>query len=168
VSSGQAPSLAADRQILGVAAVAVYAQIVLGGVVRHSGAALACSGLPWCSGIAWPDAWRAQLHMAHRALGLLAFASAAAATAAMRPRAVPGAWRLVACAPAVLACVQVALGGAIVLDGAPLAIVTLHHACGAALLMSLVVCWGLTAPGRLIWRNRRDSAPVHGAARESA
>ena len=39
-----------------VAAVAVYFQMVLGGLVRHSGAALACTDIPLCRGSLWPDA----------------------------------------------------------------------------------------------------------------
>ena len=39
-----------------MAAVAVYFQMVLGGLVRHSGAALACTDVPLCRGALWPDA----------------------------------------------------------------------------------------------------------------
>ena len=35
---------------------AVYFQMVLGGLVRHSGAALACTDVPLCRGSLWPDA----------------------------------------------------------------------------------------------------------------
>jgi heme A synthase len=45
-----------------------YLQVVLGGVVRHLGAGLACRDIPFCQGSLWPqDApLTAQLHMAHR------------------------------------------------------------------------------------------------------
>ena len=37
-------------------AVVIYFQMVLGGLVRHSGAALACLDVPLCRGSLWPDA----------------------------------------------------------------------------------------------------------------
>src|SRR3954462_12372540 len=54
-------------------AVAVYFQMVLGGLVRHSGAALACTDLPLCRGALWPDAHPTVLiHVLHRLNGLVA------------------------------------------------------------------------------------------------
>ena len=63
-----------------VAAVAIYFQMVLGGLVRHSGAALACTDVPLCRGSLWPDAHPTVLIQAlHRltgvAVALLVFAS---------------------------------------------------------------------------------------------
>jgi protoheme IX farnesyltransferase len=61
-------------------AVAVYFQMVLGGLVRHSGAALACTDVPLCRGSLWPDAHPTVLVQAlHRlnavAVGLLVVVS---------------------------------------------------------------------------------------------
>ena len=63
-----------------VAAVAIYFQMLLGGLVRHSGAALACTDVPLCRGSLWPDAHPTVLIQAlHRltgvAVALLVFAS---------------------------------------------------------------------------------------------
>src|SRR6185295_18659607 len=65
-----------------VAAVAIYFQMLLGGLVRHSGAALACTDVPLCRGSLWPDAHPTVLIQAlHRltgvAVALLVFASSA-------------------------------------------------------------------------------------------
>lgn len=55
-----------------IAAVAVYVQMVLGGLVRHSGAALVCLDLPLCRGSLWPDAHPTVLIQAlHRLNGVV-------------------------------------------------------------------------------------------------
>src|SRR3954449_9963465 len=62
------PSLAPGAAALALlTAVAVYFQMVLGGLVRHSGAALACLDVPLCRGAIWPDAHPTVLiHVLHR------------------------------------------------------------------------------------------------------
>jgi heme A synthase len=52
-----------------VTAVAVYFQMVLGGLVRHSGAALACLDIPLWRGALWPDAHPTVLVQALHRLG---------------------------------------------------------------------------------------------------
>jgi len=49
----------------------VYLQLVLGGMVRHLGAGLACVDIPFCQGSLWPTPapWEVKLHMLHRILG---------------------------------------------------------------------------------------------------
>ena len=74
------PPTASVRAAGLVAAVAIYFQMVLGGLVRHSGAALACTDVPLCRGSLWPDAHPTVLIQAlHRltgvAVALLVFAS---------------------------------------------------------------------------------------------
>ena len=54
------------------AAVAVYVQMALGGLVRHSGAALACLDVPLCRGSVWPDAHPTVLIQALHRLNALA------------------------------------------------------------------------------------------------
>ena len=61
-----------------VSAVAVYFQMVLGGLVRHSGAALACPDLPLCRGAVWPDAHPTVLVQVLHRLGALTVAWAGA------------------------------------------------------------------------------------------
>src|SRR6185503_19186256 len=51
-----APSPPVVSRLALVTAVAVYMQMVLGGLVRHSGAALACLDVPLCCGSLWPHA----------------------------------------------------------------------------------------------------------------
>jgi protoheme IX farnesyltransferase len=51
-----APSAPIVSRLALVTAVAVYMQMVLGGLVRHSGAALACLDVPLCRGSLWPHA----------------------------------------------------------------------------------------------------------------
>jgi cytochrome c oxidase assembly protein subunit 15 len=61
-----AAAISRARVWAGVAASVVFVQILLGAVVRHSGAALACVDLPLCGGLAWPEGALRQLHMIHR------------------------------------------------------------------------------------------------------
>ena len=131
------------RGWLGVAAGLVYVQIVLGAVVRHTGAVLACTGVPLCNGDVWPEAGLARLHMAHRAVAMLALVVTIAASLGALRRARTRSMRLVALAPTLAALAQVSLGVALVLTYAPLDLVTLHHVGGAVLLASLVLCWSL-------------------------
>jgi len=68
------------RQIAAVAALAVYVQILLGALVRHTGAGLACPDIPFCHGGLWSSLGPAQLHMAHRYAGILVAAMVVAAS----------------------------------------------------------------------------------------
>ena len=104
-------SVAVARLAL-VAAVAIFFQMVLGGLVRHSGAALACTDVPLCRGSLWPDAHPTVLIQAlHRltgvAVALLVFASSIMTLRHAGPRRDLRALALVA---PVLVCVQIALG----------------------------------------------------------
>jgi heme A synthase len=126
------------------AGVLVFVQIVLGGVVRHTGAALACPGMPLCAGRAWPSGGGQWVHMAHRTLGAIAGVATIGASAFALQKLGPtrhGYLALVAILPATLVVVQVALGVAVVLTGAPLWLVTVHHATAATTLASLVLAW---------------------------
>src|SRR5262249_54491837 len=74
VASAGAPRLRVSRavqRLLYVGAAAVYLQIVLGAVVRHTHSALACANdVPLCLGRLWPEGWPQELHMAHRMWGV--------------------------------------------------------------------------------------------------
>ena len=134
------------RAGLAVAWLLVLSQIVLGGVVRHTGTALACDGVPLCAGEVWPDAWPGRVQMVHRAAALLVVVVVliASAAALRRQRDAPG--RAIAALPAAAALLQVALGVAVVLGYGRLDLVTVHHAGGAILLASLALNWELAAP----------------------
>ena len=137
---------AAGRNWLAVAAGLVYVQIVLGAVVRHTGAVLACVGMPLCNGDAWPEAALSRLHMVHRGVGVLALVVTCVASVHALRHAPTRSRRVIALAPVVAALVQVSLGIALVLAYAPLDLVTLHHVGGAVLLGSLVLGWSLAHP----------------------
>jgi heme A synthase len=135
--SPRTPPTRAVRGWTAAVAALVLAQVVLGGVVRHSGAALACTGLPLCDGRAWPASWQGGVHMVHRLCGVVALGAVIAVSVAAHRRQRTRAGRAMALAPALVATAQVGLGAAMVLAWAPLDLVTLHHAGGALLLASL-------------------------------
>jgi heme o synthase len=123
-----------------VAAVAVYFQMVLGGLVRHSGAALACTDVPLCRGSLWPDAHPTVLIQAlHRlnavAVGLLVLASA---IVTFRRAARPSPRFLGVLAP-ILVGVQIWLGLRSVTSFLDLATVESHLAVATALLAVLTL-----------------------------
>ena len=123
-----------------VAAVAVYFQMVLGGLVRHSGAALACTDVPLCRGSLWPDAHPTVLIQAlHRlnavAVGCLVLASA---IVTFRRAARPSLRLLAALAP-ILVGVQIWLGLRSVTTFLDLVTVESHLAVATALLATLVL-----------------------------
>jgi heme A synthase len=149
------------RTWMGVATLLVFAQIVLGGVVRHTGAALACPDMPLCSGLAWPSGRAQWVHMAHRMLGAVAAVATIAGCAVALRRTSGRRRRVVAILPASAIVAQVALGIGLVWAGAPLWLVTLHHATGATTLASLVLAWA-TVDGRTGW------GPTKGVARPGA
>jgi protoheme IX farnesyltransferase len=129
-----------------VSAVAVYFQMVLGGLVRHSGAALACVDLPLCRGAVWPDAHPTVLiHVLHRlnalAVAALVIASSIATLRAARGR--PGLRALAVVAP-LLVLTQIALGVVAVLSFLDLVTVESHLGVATALLATqlLVVLRG--------------------------
>jgi protoheme IX farnesyltransferase len=124
-----------------VAAVAIYFQMLLGGLVRHSGAALACTDVPLCRGSLWPDAHPTVLIQAlHRltgvAVALLVVASSAVTL--RRAWARPGLRTLAIAAP-VLVCVQIALGLRAVTSFLDLVTVESHLAVATALLATQVL-----------------------------
>jgi cytochrome c oxidase assembly protein subunit 15 len=127
---------------IGLAIAIVFAQIVLGAVVRHRGVALG----------------------AHRAGGALAWTATIAASASLWLR-VESRWRLLAAAPAALASIQVALGVATALAYAPLDLATAHHVTGALLLASLVLALALSLRTE---RAREDRGRVPVRPRERA
>jgi heme A synthase len=52
------------------AAGAIYVQMLLGALMRHLGAGLACVDVPLCQGSPWGTHWAVKLHMLHRWLGV--------------------------------------------------------------------------------------------------
>ena len=136
----EAPPVVVPRLAL-IAAVAVYFQMVIGGLVRHSGAALACTDVPLCRGSIWPDAHPTVLIQALHRLNALVVAGLVAATAIVTFRRA-GARRdlklLAALAPG-LVVAQIWLGLRAVTSFLDLATVESHLAVATALLATLVL-----------------------------
>src|SRR6266498_2632441 len=136
----QVPPPAVPRLAL-VATVAVYFQMLLGGLVRHSGAALACTDVPLCRGSLWPDAHPTVLIQAlHRltgvAVALIVFASS---IVTMRRAGARRDLRALAVVAPVLVLVQIALGLRAVTSFLDLATVEAHLAVATALLATQVL-----------------------------
>jgi heme A synthase len=133
---------AGARTLLTLALASALAQVVLGAIVRHSGAALACTDLPWCDEL-WPEARLAQLHALHRggAIVVAALVVIACVRVARRAPHLAG----VAFMPVACIAAQAALGVAVVTGGASLAAVTMHHAMGALLVASLALLTSASA-----------------------
>lgn len=75
VSRSGAPKVEVPPRLatfVSVALVAVFAQCVLGALVRHSGAAAACGTDPYaCAGVLWPTSALGRLQMLHRGAGIV-------------------------------------------------------------------------------------------------
>ncbi len=154
-----APLPAAVPRLALVAAVAVYFQMVLGGLVRHSGAALACTDIPLCRGSLWPDAHPTVLVQALHRLTAVAVAVLVIVSSTVTFRLARGrlGLRALAVAAPVLVCVQIGLGLYAVTSFLNLATVEAHLAVATALLaIQLLVALRATpeaAPARpsLAW-----------------
>jgi heme a synthase len=120
----------------------VYAQILVGATMRHTGAGLAIPDFPLAFGHLIPPQWTGPIaiHFAHR-VGALIVTIVALMTAASvwrhhadRPEFVRPAWLLV-----LLIAMQISLGALVVLTGKQPVINTIHVATGAAVLGTTVV-----------------------------
>jgi heme A synthase len=152
------------RALVGAAALVTYAQIVLGALVRHTGAGLACNtAIPLCAGSWWPASGPAQLHMAHRILGIaLAVLVAAAVAGPLRDarREGTGARLAMAAAAPALVALQVALGFLTVATAIDVAVVAAHLGAGALLLADLLALYLVLGP--------RPAVPERGLPRDLA
>lgn len=115
----------------------LYLQIVLGGLVRHTGAGLACLDIPLCQGSLWPAGAPPilQVHMIHRIggvfVGLMVFV-ASWRVASLRP---PSGLRTLAVLAPLLVLVQIGLGLWSIYSALGLFPVTAHLGVGALLLV---------------------------------
>jgi len=134
-----APAL---RRLATTTTVLIYAQILLGATMRHTGAGLAIPDFPLMFGRLVPDHWdpKIAIHFAHRA-GAVIVTLAIVATARdvwrhhrrRRELTRPAVLLLV------LVAVQVTLGGLTVLSQRDVLINSLHVVCGALVLASSLV-----------------------------
>lgn len=142
------PQLGArGRGLLLWATAVLYAQIVLGAAVRHTGAGLVCTDLPLCRGALWPlDVHPAvHLHMAHRALALVAAALLVAAGVRCA-RSTRGATRALALALPALVVAQIALGVLTISTFKEIVPVTAHLLVAALLLADCVGLFSMAFP----------------------
>jgi heme a synthase len=137
------------RRWIAIGGAAVLAQILLGGLVRHHGAALASLELPLHHGSVWAPGGPLplQLHLAHR-LGGVIFGGIAviAAIAVVRSARDWPALRRTALAVPVAVLLQIALGALVILSFRTVSITVLHFG-GAALLWGLFAALWLMSAG---------------------
>ena len=133
-----APPMVARAALM--AAAAVYVQMVLGGLVRHSGAALACTDVPLCRGSFWPHAHPTVLIQALHRLNAMAVAAVVliSAVVSFRQARRPITRALALLAP-VLVGVQIWLGIRSVQSFLELVTVESHLAVATALLATLIL-----------------------------
>ncbi len=147
------------RALAGAASLAVYLQIVLGALVRHTGSGLACgTSVVLCEGAAWPVAGPAQLVTLHRYLGVaVALLVVGAAVAALRsgPSRARGSARLAV----LVVLVQILLGAWTVWSLISVSVVSLHLAGGALLLADSLLLFLLLGPHPASQRAGRDRLP---------
>ncbi len=133
------------RVFVAIATILTLLQILLGGLVRHVGAGLAC-GDDWisCGPQFWPDWTLGQLHMLHRIMGyILAFVVVYACVVSAREAKRCGfilAQKIVWW-PIILIGLQISLGLATVATVRSVFFVSLHTAVGALLLASLFILY---------------------------
>jgi len=138
------PETAASPPVVGrlalVTGVAVYMQMVLGGLVRHSGAALACTDVPLCRGSLWPNAHPTVLIQALHRLNAVAVACLVLASSIVTfRRARRPLLRVLACAAPIFVGVQIWLGLHSVTSFLDLVTVESHLAVATALLATMVL-----------------------------
>ncbi len=150
----------------------VFAQILLGGLVRHHEAALACIELPLCAGTLYPDGSPPNLiiHMTHRLGGVISgLAVFLCAFGVWRAARGARTLRLLAIAAPVLVSIQFTLGVLTVytLRSTPIAVA---HFGGAVALWGVWVAMWLIARDARVSSSTRSSAPAPrpGALMEAA
>ncbi len=158
------------RRWIVIALGAVAVQILLGGLVRHSEATLACIGMPWCTaggqggqggqGGEWfPTAMVQRLHMIHRGFGVLTgVLTVIAAIQVWRAAAGWPALRRMMIAAPVLVATQIVLGIYVVLTFRQVPVAVAHFAGAVSLWGVWVSAWFMTS-----WRIAHHRAAVEDA-----
>lgn len=163
---GIARPLGSARTWISVAAIAVLLQILLGGLMRHHGGALASVDLPLHNGSLWPAGapLALKLHMAHRIGGILvALIAVAAAHMVFRQSRGWPALRRLALAAGLVVVVQVGLGVMTIASLRAVPIAVSHFAVAALLWGLWCSMWLMTSAvrGAPAKRSRQvDSEPV--------
>ncbi|HXU74832.1 MAG TPA: COX15/CtaA family protein [Polyangia bacterium] len=141
----------------------VYAQMILGALMRHLGAGLACTTVPLCEGKIWPTGVHPNvtLHVMHRLFALVVFGHLVGMAIVVVRNVDRPLVKALAIAAPVLAVVQITLGILSIttfLDAVP---VTAHLGVAAAILADCTILY-LVARGPLRAR-ASETAPVVGA-----
>ncbi|HYN63825.1 MAG TPA: COX15/CtaA family protein, partial [Candidatus Limnocylindrales bacterium] len=143
------------QAIAGITTLVIYAQIIVGATMRHTGAGLAIPDFPLAFGQLVPPLWNAQIaiHYAHRvgALVVTALVLAAAGHVLYHHRGRAELRRPALLLLALLA-LQITLGALTVLTGKQYVINSLHVVTGAMVLGTSLV---------LTLRAHRGSDPIH-------
>jgi len=128
------------RRLAGVGAALVFAQSVLGALVRHTDAGMACPDVPLCLGRVVPPLVNVQItaHFFHRVLAVIVALAIVGLAGWARGVDLPRSARRALDAAAALVLLQVALGVASVLTILDVAPVSLHTLVAAGLLAVLV------------------------------
>ncbi len=143
--------VAVPRGPLWLTAAAVYVEILLGAIVRHTGAGLVCVDLPFCRGALWPAGVHpmVHLHMAHRAFAFVVLCLVCWSSLRVA-RSSRGLIRALAWIAPALVFVQIGLGILTILSFKDLVPVTAHLLVAALLLADYVALLAMT----------REPAPV--------
>ena len=145
--------------LAGATTAAVFAQLVLGALMRHLGAGLAIPDFPLAFGRVLPPLVTplVTVHFAHR-IGAVIVALSVATTVARAARSPRAELRRPALVAAALVVVQVALGASIIWTRRAVVPTTSHVALGAALLAT---CFALTLrAARLGVRRSAEPVPI--------
>jgi heme A synthase len=136
------------RRLALVAPALVFAQSVLGGLVRHMDAGMACPDIPLCLGRVVPPLINAPItaHFLHRVVALVAVAVVLALVARVLGRSSSERMRRWATVAGILVLVQAGLGIASVLTTLAVVPVSLHTLGAAALLSVLMHIATLARP----------------------
>lgn len=131
------------RRITVASAVLVYVQMLMGALMRHLGAGLACTDVPLCQGKLWPTGVHPNvtLHVVHRLFALVVLAHLIAMAIVVARESQRRSVKLLAIAAPLLAVAQIALGLLSVttfLDAVP---VTAHLGVAAAILADCAGLW---------------------------
>jgi heme o synthase len=139
---------AAFRRLVAWTAAATYVQVLIGGYVGSSAAALACPDLPLCRGVLLPSDPPASLQMLHRAWGVVVVVLVLA-TARAASRTGVRAVTATAALAAAIAVVQAAVGALNVLTRLVPIVQGTHLGLAAALFGTLVTLGALSG---LAWQ----------------
>jgi len=132
------------RQWILIACAAIFAQILLGGLVRHLGATLASVDLPFHNGSLWPAGapFLLKLHMLHRICGVIVgLFSVVAAVKVFRAVAGRTGLRRLALAIPMLVVIQITLGVLTIATFRAVPIAVAHFGGAAALWGAWVTMW---------------------------